>query len=168
MEHRVLFDAKTGRWFKATHPETYGGAPSVSYDLDPLTNRPADHLVLSKATPLQYLARWWLFNETFGDDVRLERVLKVGYGLSLVISQRDISGVAATFEQIEKYFRERDFVPLPRSRYAFYRKLDDVIALDAHPANLVLTASGVVPIDIPTFRGCADRDVAQWLRKAGF
>lgn len=168
MEHRVLFDARTGRWFKATHPETYGGAPSISYDLDSLTNRPANHLVLSKATPMQYLGRWSLFNETFGDEVRLERVLRVGYGLSIVVSQRDVSGVAAGFEEIEKYFRDRGFAPLPRSRYAFYRAADDLIALDAHPANLVLTADGVVPIDIPIFRGRADRDVAQWLRKAGF
>jgi hypothetical protein len=164
VEHRVLFDEPSGRWFKATHPETYGGAPAISYDLDPVTNRPVNGLVLGKATPLQYLERWRLFNAVFGDDVRLERVLKVGYGLSIVVSQRDITGAAPELDEIVEYFAARGFQPLPHSQDAYYRADDDLIAMDAHQANLVLTAEGIVPIDIPVFRGSADRDIAKWLR----
>jgi hypothetical protein len=39
--------------------------------------------------------------------------------------------------------------------------------MDAHQANLVLTGEGIVPIDIPVFRGSADRDIAQWRRRVG-
>jgi len=90
----VRFDEPSGRWFKATHPETYGAAPQVSYDLDPVSNRPAKRLVMGKGTPMLYLVRWSLFNAVFGDEVCLERVLSVGYGLSIVVSQRDITGDA--------------------------------------------------------------------------
>lgn len=168
MEHRVLFDEPSGRWIKCTHPETYGGAPSIAYDLDEATNRPVNKLVLGKATPMQYLARWCLFNEVFGDDVKLERVLAVNYGLSIVVSQRDIIGIAPSLDAIEEYFRERGFVPLPNSQDGYYRPLDRIVALDAHQANLVLTADGVVPIDIPIFHAAADRDVLQWLQRGGF
>lgn len=166
IEHRVLFDEAANRWFKATHPETYGGAPQISYDLDPLTDRPVRRLVVGKATPLLYLERWSLFNAAFGDDVRLERVLSIGYGLSIVVSQRDIPGAAPTLEEIGGYFTERGFLPVPDSQDAYYRAADDLLALDAHQANLVRTADGIVPIDIPVFH--PDEDAARWLRQAGF
>lgn len=164
-EHRVRFDDSSGRWFKATHPETYGGAPQISYDLDPVTDRPAQRLVMGKGTPMQYLERWSLFNAVFGDEVRLERVLAVGYGLSILISQRDITGDAPELREIEDFFRQRGFEPVPSSQDAFYRATDDVLALDAHQANLVRTADGLVPIDIPVFR--PDTDIAKWLRRVG-
>ncbi len=58
VEHRVHFDEASVRWFKSTHPETYGGAPQISYELDPLTDRPVRSLIMGKATPLVYLERW--------------------------------------------------------------------------------------------------------------
>lgn len=164
-EHRVRFDEPSGRWFKATHPETYGAAPQISYDLDPVTNRPAKRLVMGKGTPMIYLERWSLFNAVFGDDVRLERILPAGYGLSILVSQRDITGEAPTLEEIAAFFHERDFVPVPSSQDAFYRAADDVLALDAHQANLVRTGEGIVPIDIPVFR--PDEDISRWLRSVG-
>jgi hypothetical protein len=166
VEHRVFFDEATNRWFKATHPETYGGAPQISYDLDPVTDRPVRRLVMGKATPLVYLERWSLFNAAFGDEVSLERVLSIGYGLSIVVAQRDISGEAPSLEEIEGYFIERGFQPVPNSQDAYYRAADDLLALDAHQANLVRTADGLVPIDIPVFH--PDEDISKWLRQAGF
>jgi hypothetical protein len=154
------------RWFKCTHPETYGAAPSLSYDIDDRTGQPIVELVLGKGTPFLYLERWRLFNETFGDDVRLEAVIPVGYGLSILVSQRDISGEAPELPEISRYFRERAFLPVPDARDAFYRPTDDLLALDAHKANLVRTAEGLVPIDIPIFH--PDPDTAQWLRRKGF
>ena len=64
-----------------------------------------------------------------------------------------------------RYFHERGFIPVPNTRDAFYRPGDDILALDAHQANLVRTPAGLVPIDIPTFH--PDRDTAQWLRQKG-
>lgn len=164
-EHRVHLDKASRLVFKATHPETYGAAPQISYDLDPLTNRPAKRLVMGKGTPMIYLERWSLFNAVFGDDVRLERILPAGYGLSILVSQRDITGEAPTLEEIAEFFHERDFVPVPSSQDAFYRAADDVLALDAHQANLVRTGEGIVPIDIPVFR--PDEDISRWLRSVG-
>ncbi len=164
-EHRVVFDDSTGRWFKATHPETYGAAPALSYDFDERTGRPLIQLVLGKATPLQYLERWDLFNRVFGDDVCLEWIVPASYGLSIVVSQMDIAGEPPEVEEIAEYFAEREFVPIPEIRDAFYRPLDDVLALDAHQANLVRTSAGLVPIDIPTFH--PDVDVSRWLRGKG-
>ncbi len=165
-EHRVRLDKAHHQVFKATHPETYGGAPQISYDLDPLTDRPVRRLVMGKATPMVYLERWSLFNAAFGDDVRLERVLSIGNGLSIVVSQRDITGDAPSLEEIESYFVERGFLPVPNSQDAYYRAADDLLSLDAHQANLVRTADGIVPIDIPVFH--PDEDAARWLRQAGF
>ncbi len=161
----MRFDEPSGRWFKATHPETYGAAPQVSYDLDPVSNRPAKRLVMGKGTPMLYLVRWSLFNAVFGDEVCLERVLSVGYGLSIVVSQRDITGDAPSVEEIARFFHERDFVTVPASQDAFYRAADDVLALDAHQANLVRTEDGLVPIDIPIFH--PDEDISRWLRDSG-
>jgi len=59
-EHRVRLDKAHHLVFKATHPESYGGAPQISYDLDPLTDRPVRRLVMGKGTPLLYLERWSL------------------------------------------------------------------------------------------------------------
>jgi hypothetical protein len=161
----VRFDEPSGRWFKATHPEIYGAAPQISYDLDPETNRPSKRLVMGKGTPMIYLERWSLFNAVFGDDVRLERILPVGYGLSILVSQRDITGEAPALDEIAAFFHERDFMPVPASQDAFYRAADDVLALDAHQANLVRTDDGLVPIDIPVFR--PDEDISRWLRGVG-
>ncbi|MBE7496628.1 MAG: hypothetical protein HS117_16930 [Verrucomicrobiaceae bacterium] len=92
-----------------------------------MTNRPAKRLVMGKGTPMIYLERWSLFNAVFGDDVRLERILPAGYGLSIVVSQRDITGEAPTVEEIAAFFHERDFMPVPASQDAFYRAADDVL-----------------------------------------
>ena len=165
VEHRVRLDHASKRVYKCTHPESYGGGPQINFDLDPVTDRPQQRLVLGKATPMQYLVRWQLFNEVFGDEVRLERVLTVGYGLSIIVSQRDITGLTLAVDEITAYFHERGFVPAPSSQDAFYRASDDLLALDAHQGNLVLTPDGVVPIDIPIFH--PDSDIAKWLRRSG-
>jgi hypothetical protein len=164
-EHRVRFDEAQGRWFKATHPETYGMAPSLSYGFDERTGRPLVELVCGKATPLQYLERWALSNRHYSDDVRLERIIPAGHGLSILVSQRDITGEAPELEEIERYFADRAFIPVPGARDAYYRAADHILALDAHQANLVRTPAGLVPIDVPTFH--PDRDVTQWLHRNG-
>jgi hypothetical protein len=161
-EHRVLLDRPSGRVLKATHPETYGGAPSLTYDMDD-RGRPLTELVMSKATPMQYLERWLRFNEVFGDEVKLERIFPAGYGISILVSQRDIRGEAPRMEEIAAYFSARGFVSVPSARDAWYRPADHLLALDAHQGNLVRTAEGIVPIDIPVHR--PDRDVTQWLAR---
>lgn len=160
-----MLDPERDRVIKATHPETYGGAPQIDYGIDESTGRPAQRLVLGKGTPLQYLERWCLFNAVFADDVQLERVLSIGYGLSIVVSQRDIRGRSPSMEAIGEFFVERGFAEPPQSTNAWYRALDGLLAMGAHAANLVETDHGIVPIDIPIFR--PDRDTRAWLKRAG-
>lgn len=52
------------------------------------------------ATPAEYLDRLATVNRIFNDDVRIERVLKLGGTLSVVTSQPRITGRAATPEEI--------------------------------------------------------------------
>jgi hypothetical protein len=164
-EHRVMLDKSQGRVFKATHPETYGGAPSLHYGSDE-NGRPITELVMGKATPMQYLERWVRSNEVFSDEVRLERIFESGYGLSIMVSQRDVRGESPDLEEIAAYFQSRGFIPVPSARDAWYRPADHLLALDAHQGNLVRTADGLVPIDIPIHR--PDRDVTQWLARQRF
>lgn len=164
-EHRVFLDKTSKRVLKATHPETYGGAPGLHYGSDE-RGRPKVELVMSKATPMQYLERWVRSNEVFHDDVRLERLYEVGYGLSIMVSQPDIRGAAPAMEDIARYFEARGFVSVPSAKDAWYRASDHLLALDAHQGNLVSTSEGLVPIDVPLHR--PDRDVSQWLMRNGF
>jgi hypothetical protein len=164
-EHRVYLDEAKKRVFKATHPETYGGAPGLHYGADE-RGRAKVELVMSKATPIQYLERWVRSNEVFHDDVRLERLFEVGYGLSIMVSQPDIRGAAPALEDIACYFEVRGFVSVPSAKDAWYRASDHLLALDAHQGNLVITADGLVPIDVLLHR--PDRDVSQWLVRNGF
>lgn len=66
-EHQVWFGKNSVR--KATFPGRFGSS------LDGL------------ATPLEYLRRWSLSNEIFGDDARLDGVVRGADGLRVVISQ---------------------------------------------------------------------------------
>ncbi|MFN0077950.1 MAG: hypothetical protein ACKVY0_15950 [Prosthecobacter sp.] len=71
-------------------------------------------------------------------------------------------------DEIADYFAARDFAPLPHSQDAYYRASDDLIAMDAHQANLVLTGEGIAPIDIPHVsqqRGSRHRAMAASCRR---
>ena len=56
------------------------------------------------AKPLQYLERWKAANTVFGDDVELLGLLRSAKGISIVISQRDLTGDSPTWEDVETLF----------------------------------------------------------------
>ncbi len=144
-EHDVLYDS--GRWLKFTLPLRAGYTVYVD----------CDTAMMLPATPLQYLARWRIANRIFRDDVELIGVLETDVGSRIVISQRDIAGEDATWDEIEGLFvSQMGFkrVDPPRldscggyhSR-AYWRGRYAVF--DVRPPNCVRTASGVVePIDV--------------------
>jgi hypothetical protein len=117
------------------------------------------------ATPLQYLERWSVGNNLFGDDAEF-------VGLSadrsrLIMSQRDVAGDAPTWDELDAAFAVQfDLRRLFPSRLlgayesrAYFSGRIGVF--DVRPLNCVRTSSGlVVPIDvIPQFFSRVDADV---------
>lgn len=152
-EHEVRYRIADHRAVKRTWPGTFGNLPTL---VD-------GHWHPSPATPREYLHRWALQNELFGDEVRLEGgMLSSGPsmilgmppdGLSLVISQpwldaADLRDPHPREFEIAAHLKVRGFEPLFRSLYG-WRHLDEgIIVLDAKPDNFVKTADGILPIDL--------------------
>lgn len=145
-EHRVWFDDHRQLYFKTTHPGKFGFCViAVSPDLPELV----------AATPLEYLDRLLLQNSLFGDSTKLEGVVLEENGMAVLTSQPNVTGGAATREEILAFMEHLWFRPIPGIRLgrpgalAFYRDLDEIAAFDAHPANFVKDEDGLVlPIDL--------------------
>lgn len=152
-EHEVKFREGDRRAVKRTWPGTFGNIP----------RQVGDQWVPTPATPAEYLHRWALQNELFGDDVRLEGgmiakgpSMVLGMppdGLSLVISQAwldaaDPHNPHPTEFEIAAILKDRGFEPLFRSLYGWRHHDAGIIVLDAKPDNFVKTASGILPIDL--------------------
>ncbi|MDB6169630.1 MAG: hypothetical protein JWM88_2494 [Verrucomicrobia bacterium] len=142
-EHDVTHEATAQRWIKFTKWDGAGYAIDLD-ETDP---------IFLPGTPLTYLKRLRLHNALFGDTLELLGIQQEGYKLRIVTSQPDIVGEAPSLEEMEKLLREdyrcqRLQVP-PMGFYKSYSYLRDHVAVfDAHPANCVVTAEGVlVPID---------------------
>jgi len=60
-EHKVYFDPERKRAVKQTLPGQFGWMPKLDHG----------RWTLGIAKPLDYLRRWQLFNQVFGDNVRL-------------------------------------------------------------------------------------------------
>jgi hypothetical protein len=93
-EHQVWFGKNSVK--KATFPGRFGSS------LDGL------------ATPLEYLRRWSLSNEIFGDEARLNGVVRAGDGLRVVISQpfiqaADLDRPHPTGPAIVEFMRDNGF-----------------------------------------------------------
>lgn len=93
-EHDVRFDQGTGRWLKFTKSFCTGYCVHV-VDSD---------LMMLPATPLQYLERWLVFNRIFNDDAELVGLYKANGEQRLVISQRDVTGEAPSWDELEDLF----------------------------------------------------------------
>ncbi len=100
--------------------------------------------------PLDYLERWSLQNDVFGDTVEFEGVMKSPGGISLVVSQAWITGEVPTEEEIIECMKSFGFLPtsLPES---FYSPVRDQAAMDCHDGNFVKVGGWVLPIDIIIF-----------------
>ncbi len=152
-EHEVRYPTADRRVVKKTWPGFYGQIP-VWKD---------DRVEREPATPAEYLDRQALQNEVFGSDLRLEGVnvserpsMIIGEpaGLpSFVVTQRFIEGADARFPKppdarIAEFFEAHGFEAIPRSYFGWVRRADGVVVLDARGDNFVLSAEGVIPIDL--------------------
>jgi hypothetical protein len=147
-EHRVWPSPDRARYWKATYP----GFAGFTVILVPGADSEPD---LTPALPLEYLERLLLQNRLFGDDVRLEGLAIEDSRMVLITSQPVLVGDAVEEDEIIGSLAKLWFKPLwglhlgrPGS-LAFYRDLDEVAVFDAHPANFVKDAEGIVlPIDL--------------------
>ena len=138
-EHHVFSFADSGLVQKITRNGEFGLWIELAGDT--IRQRPA--------TPLEYLTRLDLANKIWHDDIQLVRVIREAPKLHFVTTQPIICGSAPDEKEIAACMRSFDFVSVPGTR-GWYRRSDQLLALDAHSGNFVKTADGVVvPIDLP-------------------
>ena len=147
-EHEVFFREADNRVVKRTYSGTFG-----------ITDDPKGKQ--RHATPMFYLRRLALMNQVLGSDLRLEGIYlgkslllgQQGEQPSMVISQPWIR--AATPLQphpieteIREFMEALGFTQLKNAYYGWYRESDRISIVDARPDNFILSAVGVVPIDV--------------------
>ena len=164
-EHEVFFDHASQRYFKLT---IEGGLTIDSeFRIGKRTQRWLGVPFVREATPLEYLERLVLFNEVFGDDIRLEGVIADAEQPCLVTSQPVIRGRETTHAEIAGFLRQLGFRPVPgvvagrHDSASFYRADDRVAVFDAHGENFLTDGRYVAPIDLLIVR--ADDSLHQFL-----
>jgi len=137
-EHQVWFLSDSNSFLKATWPGFYGLL---------VIHRPHEEL---KASPIDYLERWLLHNELFGDDVRFIGALEDEGKFRMLIRQPAIAGVPATGEQIERFFTGNGWLRfVVDGETAFFDPKRQVVISDTHRGNLILMDDGLLaPIDL--------------------
>ncbi len=143
-EHDVRYDADTGLWWKYTKTNLAGFTVSWTDGCPWLHN----------ALPLDYLERMIRQNAMFGDDVQLIGLWNPqGHDWRIITTQPHVEGAKATLAELEQAFVEVGFEMLPWRGlgYAdsFAVRKDGFDVWDIHPANVLLTDSGLpLPFDV--------------------
>lgn len=124
-EHHVLLAPDENRVLKTTIPPYFGAGGCVA----------------AYARNL----RW--SNSLFGDDIRLEGVLRTEAGPMIVTTQPYIAGTEPTLAEIESWFTSQGYEP---SGYLqWHHPKTGVRIADAHSGNLIKTPEGyLIPIDL--------------------
>lgn len=159
-EHFVGYDETRARLLKYTKTVEGGGFgyfPGWRWALGKHDQKWRPEVILRFGTPGEYLQRWKLFNELFGDDVRFEGTARQTDGSpSMVVSQRALKGRHATPKEVAEEMRRLGFLRIMDSSpqgevpsFNWYRAADNVVAADARPANFIVDDAGHVwPIDV--------------------
>ncbi len=152
-EHEVRYRAKDHRAVKRTWPGTFGFIPGlIDGQWKP---RPAE--------PTEYLLRQRLQNDLFQDDIRLEGIM-ISDGPSMIIGQPS-GGVSFVISQpwldaahpaqphpsellIAEFLAKMGFHPIFNALFGYRQEDGTHIILDAKPDNFILTAQGILPIDL--------------------
>ncbi len=137
-EHQVWFLGEAQRFLKATWPDFYG--------LN-VVHRAGEE---ERASPIDYLERWLLHNQLFGDDIHFVGAVETSNGLRMLIHQPAISGVPATTAEIREFFTGNGWLEFRSGdEIAFFDPTVDVVISDTHRGNLVRMADGLLaPIDL--------------------
>lgn len=144
-EHTVVVQPDERRVIKLTHPDRFGKAyPRIG-----------GRTVYQEATPLEYLVRWRVCNEAFGDDVWLEQIMiDPNDAVRVVVSQPSVFGIHPEAEDLHSHLFEQGFEPMEAvdgipTTNDWFRAADRILIFDAHNGNYIQTADGfIVPIDI--------------------
>jgi hypothetical protein len=126
-----------------------------------ISNSTSEHEVRGRPSDQRVLKKTW--PGFFGSDLRLEGVnisdrpsMIIGERSgtpSFVVSQRFISAANPRIPkpsepQIAAFLEAHGFASLARSYFGWVRRADGVVVLDARADNFILSAEGVVPIDL--------------------
>ncbi len=142
-EHDLKQLPALGTWLKFTKPWASGYAVHLG-GAEPL---------LLPATPTQYLARLLLQNRYFGDAMRFVGITGDRRARRMVISQPDIIGRPATWDEIAAWFKKLGFTKLRVKNLGEYEAWafagHGVGVFDVRPVNVVVTDEGeLLPIDL--------------------
>lgn len=137
-EHQVWFREERKTFLKATHPNYFG--KKVIYRIHETPD----------ASPVEYIERWLLHNEMFGDSVTFLGGLETEAGLRLIIEQPAIIGEAVTPAQVDQFFTQHSWNPFHiEGILAYYDEERHVVISDTHAGNILRISSGLLlPIDL--------------------
>ena len=137
-EHQVWFDSKSSTYLKATWPDFYGMLVIHRNNEEP------------KASPIDYLERWQLHNELFGDSVEFLGVTQSSGAMRLIIKQPAIIGNPATIDQIDAFFKNHGWLSFKvNNNQAYFDPQRHVVISDTHRGNIILMDDGLLaPIDL--------------------
>lgn len=137
-EHQVWFLQNEEAVLKATWPDFFGLL---------VIHRPGEE---TRASPIDYLERWSLHNELFGDSISFLGALQADAGLRLLIRQPAISGEPATDEQIAEFFLSTGWRRFTiDGNIAFFDPDRNIAISDTHRGNIILMDDGLLaPIDL--------------------
>ena len=137
-EHQVWYREESATFLKATWPGHFGMKVVHRHDEEP------------QASPVDYLRRWMLHNELFGDSVTFLGALDTPQGLRLLIKQPAIEGEVATLEQIRSFFESSGWLPFTVGEdLAYYGAEREVVVSDTHLGNIIAMPDGeLAPIDL--------------------
>jgi len=137
-EHQVWYLADSEAVLKATWPDFFGLL---------VVHRPHEE---TKASPIQYLERWVLHNQLFGDNVSFLGALESPNGLRLLIRQPAIEGSPATDEEIQRFFIDSGWKRFViDGNPAFFDPERRIVISDTHRGNIILMDDGLLaPIDL--------------------
>ncbi len=158
-EHKVRFRVSDERAVKTTLPGFYGQVPIVRNG----------RLEREPATPAQYLARMILQEEVFPGSV--EKIELAGIYVpsgpsfvigeppgqpSFVITQHWYRAIREdphpSSMRVDEFLKAFGFLPVAGSYFGWVRSEDGVVIVDARTDNFILTAQGVIPIDLQMAR----------------
>lgn len=137
-EHQVWYREDSATFLKATWAGHFGMKVVHRNDEEP------------QASPVDYLHRWMLHNELFGDSVAFLGALDTPQGLRLLIEQPAIEGEVATLEQIRSFFESSGWLPFKiGDDIAYYDAEREVVVSDTHLGNIIAMPDGeLAPIDL--------------------
>lgn len=150
-EHEVELSADGLRVIKHTVPGKFG------VTLDGIKAPFGSYSELREGTPEEYVRRLDAANKVFGDDMRVEGVSRTAGGVSLVTSQRFITGEAPTQKQIDGFLAKAGFARVPGKNVGsdyladktWYHAQSGYLVADTKPDNFVRSKDGLLhPIDV--------------------